>query len=467
MEIVNLTPHAINIRTKSGSIIIPVSDQVLRLETDRLDAGVIHVANLDIPLVLETYTGTEDLPNPKENTYFVVSRLVAERFQERSDLLYPTDLQRDDNGSIQFAQSLGVCHVETEEPQILVVLCGGNPMPLLLAVMTICPQDVVLLHSPQTKKTAEILSDVVKNRGLGINVSLLPINDSTDARSVLRALSTIDQPWRLDYTGGTKAMAAQARLAFEKSISAQPKWATYVDYANGEIRHDDGQKTKLRESGLSLSEIAYLHSVQLSQGPTFELAVENGLEISRHLLSIAAADLPIEEKLAAYKSGRAAVAPRMRNSKSGAPLKSGEWLEWLTLYLSESALSEVDGTEILGNQYLRFATGNTNAEVDVVVRVGSQVSLLTCGTTLREDGMLTDLKLKAMEAMQRGRQIGGDKTQVGLFCLASDKQVEKLEQQLFGQSTGPQHRVFGANTLLSYLSDSQKLEDLATWLRGV
>jgi hypothetical protein len=284
---------------------------------------------------------------------------------------------------------------------------------------------------------------------------------------VLRALSTIDQPWRLDYTGGTKAMAAQARLAFEKSISAQPKWATYVDYANGEIRHDDGQKTKLRESGLSLSEIAYLHSVQLSQGPTFELAVENGLEISRHLLSIAAADLPIEEKLAAYKSGRAAVAPRMRNSKSGAPLKSGEWLEWLTLYLSESALSEVDGTEILGNQYLRFATGNTNAEVDVVVRVGSQVSLLTCGTTLREDGMLTDLKLKAMEAMQRGRQIGGDKTQVGLFCLASDKQVEKLEQQLFGQSTGPQHRVFGANTLLSYLSDSQKLEDLATWLRGV
>ena len=146
--------------------------------------------------------------------------------------------------------------------------------------------------------------------------------------------------------------------------------------------------------------------------------------------------------------------------------KSGEWLEWLTLYLSENSLTDVDGTEILGNQYMRFATGNTNAEIDVVVRVGSQVSLLTCGTTLREDGMLTDLKLKAIEAMQRGRQIGGDKTQIGLFCLASDKQVEKLEQQLFGQTTGPRHRVFGASTLLSYLSDPQTLGDLAAWLAG-
>ena len=125
-----------------------------------------------------------------------------------------------------------------------------------------------------------------------------------------------------------------------------------------------------------------------------------------------------------------------------------------------------DGTESLCNQEMRFAKGKTNAEVDVVVRVGSQVSLLTCGTTLREDGMLTDLKLKAMEAMQRGRQIGGDKTQVGLFCLASDKQVEKLEQQLFDQSTGPQHRVFGASTLLHFLSDPQTLEDLAIWLHG-
>ena len=173
-----------------------------------------------------------------------------------------------------------------------------------------------------------------------------------------------------------------------------------------------------------------------------------------------------DEKIEAYKSGRMTVAPRMRNSKTGAALKSGEWLEWLTLYLSENALSDIDGTEILGNQYMRFATGNTNAEIDVVVRVGSQVSLLTCGTTLREDGMLTDLKLKAMEAMQRGRQIGGDKTQIGLFCLASDKQVEKLEQQLFGQTTGPRHRVFGASTLLSYLSDPQTLGDLAAWLAG-
>ena len=466
MEIVNLTPHAINFQTQSGPITIPVSDRVFRLETERSEVGLIQVGAHDIPLIYETYTGAKDLPVPKVNTYFVVSRLVAEKFPERTDLLYPTDLQRESDGTIQFARSLGVCQPVTDEPQTLVVLCGGNPMPLLLAVMTICPQDVVLLHSPQTKFTAEILADVIKNRGLGIKVSLLPIEDSTDAGSVLQALASIDRPWRLDYTGGTKAMAAQARLAFEKSRSPQPQWATYVDYAQGEIRHDDGQKTALRESGLTLSEIAHLHSVTLSQGPTFELAVDDGLEISRHLLSIAATELPIEEKMVVYKSGRAAVAPRMRNSKTGAPLKSGEWLEWLTLYLSENALSDIDGTEILGNQYMRFATGNTNAEIDVVVRVGSQVSLLTCGTTLREDGMLTDLKLKAMEAMQRGRQIGGDKTQIGLFCLASDKQVEKLEQQLFGQTTGPRHRVFGASTLLSYLSDPQTLGDLAAWLAG-
>ena len=466
MEIVNLTPHPINLQTESGSITIPVSGRVLRIKTERLEVGMIHISDHAIPLVYETYSGADDLPTPKDGTYFIVSRLVAEKFPERSDFLYPTELQRAGDGSIQSALSLGVCHPVTDEPQTLVVLCGGNPMPLLLAAMTLCPQEAVLLHSPQTRVTAEILADVIKNRGLGIKVTFLPIDDSTDARSVFQILATIDRPWRLDYTGGTKAMAAQARLAFEKSLSPQPQWATYVDYAQGVIRHDDGSKTTLRESGLMLSEIAHLHSVQLSQGPTFELEIEDGLEIARHLLSIAAADLANDEKIETYKSGRMTVAPRMRNSKTGAALKSGEWLEWLTHYLCENALSDVDGTEILCNQEMRFAKGKTNAEVDVVVRVGSQVSLLTCGTTLREDGMLTDLKLKAMEAMQRGRQIGGDKTQVGLFCLASDKQVEKLEQQLFDQSTGPQHRVFGASTLLHFLSDPQTLEDLANWLHG-
>ena len=110
MEIVNLTPHPINLQTKSGSITIPVSGRVLRIKTERLEVGMIHISEHAIPLVYETYSGADDLPTPKDGTYFIVSRLVAEKFPERSDFLYPTELQRAGDGSIQSALSLGVCH---------------------------------------------------------------------------------------------------------------------------------------------------------------------------------------------------------------------------------------------------------------------------------------------------------------------------------------------------------------------
>ena len=45
MEIVNLTPHPINLQTESGSITIPVSGRVLRIKTERLEVGMIHISD--------------------------------------------------------------------------------------------------------------------------------------------------------------------------------------------------------------------------------------------------------------------------------------------------------------------------------------------------------------------------------------------------------------------------------------
>ena len=146
---------------------------------------------------------------------------------------------------------------------------------------------------------------------------------------------------------------------------------------------------------------------------------------------------------------------------SGRALKEGEWLEWLTAELVATAIEESGDSEVAMNQHIDFGADVPNAELDVIVRVGSQVSLLTCGTTTSR-AMMSELKLKVMEAMQRVRQLAGDKAQVGLVCLASEQQIIKLNEQLRGSATMPAVRIFGSKELARFVDGD--ISELTRWL---
>lgn len=106
MEIINLTPHTVNLHRADGSVLtLAPSAPAPRLATIRRT-----IALIDGLEVVHTRLGEpEGVPDPREGTIFIVSALVAEHpaVANRTDLAYPGMAVRDDAGRVVGAQ--GIC----------------------------------------------------------------------------------------------------------------------------------------------------------------------------------------------------------------------------------------------------------------------------------------------------------------------------------------------------------------------
>lgn len=90
---VNLTPHALNVHTGKGVVIIDPSGEVARVATFSTAAPFIG----DVP-TCRTVTGeVTGLPEPIEGTIFIVSGMVAKE-APRPDVMSPGDLVRNESG---------------------------------------------------------------------------------------------------------------------------------------------------------------------------------------------------------------------------------------------------------------------------------------------------------------------------------------------------------------------------------
>ena len=98
-EVINLTPHAINI---VGYEEMPAAGLVPRVAMETKVVG--HVAG--IPISLTEYGRVEGLPE-KIDVSFIVSKMLKDACPDRSDLLYPAELVRDEKGNIIGCKSLG------------------------------------------------------------------------------------------------------------------------------------------------------------------------------------------------------------------------------------------------------------------------------------------------------------------------------------------------------------------------
>ena len=102
-KIINLTPHTINVVLEDRTIEIP-SSGVARCSQTTVPVGEIN----GIPLTATTFGEVIDLPEPTEDTLFIVSRLIMSACPERNDLLCPNELVRDEEGKIIGCKSFAV-----------------------------------------------------------------------------------------------------------------------------------------------------------------------------------------------------------------------------------------------------------------------------------------------------------------------------------------------------------------------
>ena len=107
-NIINLTPHAVNIVGDNDSIAItiPASGNVARCSQTIDIVGSVTLDSVAIPISASSYGEVVDLPAPQDNTYYIVSRLVMSACPARQDLLVPNDLVRNDAGQVIGCRSL-------------------------------------------------------------------------------------------------------------------------------------------------------------------------------------------------------------------------------------------------------------------------------------------------------------------------------------------------------------------------
>lgn len=105
MEIINCTPHNVNI-VKKGKIFRSFEKGQ---EVPRLSQKTKIVSELKgIPLTETSFGQCENLPEQKDSTYLIVSRMIKSAYPDRKDLLVPNGVVRDEQGNIIGCESLAI-----------------------------------------------------------------------------------------------------------------------------------------------------------------------------------------------------------------------------------------------------------------------------------------------------------------------------------------------------------------------
>lgn len=103
VNLINLTPHTVNIVTSTGEPVVTLPSEGL-VRCSQIDVPTGTVAGITITST--TYGEVEGLPEPAPNTYYIVSRLVLTACPDRTDLLVPNQVVRNEHGQIVGCQSL-------------------------------------------------------------------------------------------------------------------------------------------------------------------------------------------------------------------------------------------------------------------------------------------------------------------------------------------------------------------------
>jgi hypothetical protein len=259
----------------------------------------------------------------------------------------------------------------------LILLIGSNPLPNYLSALVLNPKKVYLMYTDQTESIMANLASALGNRLPGLDITEKLIGgDGTNAREVEMAIKKLPDNANLNYTGGTKIMAAHARMNFKGEKSQ----ASYLDERNDVLRFDDGNEEKLSGIGVPLEDILKLHGIStMDMKP--KPSTEEATRIAKRVL------LDLESKKCE---------------------KGDEWLEVWTGEVVKNCIGLEPTIGLTGQRI-----GRRQLEIDVLMVRGHKMYAISCTTKEKIAGC----KGKLLEIAIRARQLGGDLARAALVCL--------------------------------------------------
>lgn len=407
---------------------------------------------------------------------------------------------------------------------LLILLIGTNPLPDYLAACALRPTKIGLIHSSETQSMSDRLQEcLAKALDPTPDFELVCVADAVKASDIWREVSRLmhghRDSWRvlLNYTGGTKVMAAHALRAFYESGGRSAN-ASYLDDggpgASPALRFDDGKLRKLTEYGmppLRLETLLDLHGWRLHSGaPRQPAPTENDVQ---ELAGKVLADPPLAGRLyhelnASFPKG---ADPKKHTQQPFDPQElgltlsigafpteaqlqglanrderkswfdrwttflKGGWLEmwvaakiWETSVLSGSEQEPVSGFDVFRRDR------RVQAEIDVAVVRNYRSYFVSCTTATDK----ATCKQKLFEIAVRARQLAGDLARPALACLAEGHTLGQLRDEVEDETAGGgalqvpglgRVHVFGLEDLRAWAGwggAPPNLEGLRDWLES-
>ncbi|MEE2040796.1 CRISPR-associated protein [Nocardiopsis sp. CT-R113] len=162
-----------------------------------------------------------------------------------------------------------------DSPRTAVVLVGQNPTPALLSSLTLPADHLLLVGSDGTLPVARRVARAVGRLTDRASVRVLSVGpDPHDFGPVTDTLAAFhrdngEEPWFLDYTGGTKVMSVAAALFHEQALPRDRhpqvlRWRHYLDAQRDLLRTADGSHPgrPVVGDGVDLRTLAEIHGAR-------------------------------------------------------------------------------------------------------------------------------------------------------------------------------------------------------------
>lgn len=359
----------------------------------------------------------------------------------------------------------------------LLLLVGSNPLPNFLSARILAEKTsinkIVLFHTKETEAVKDQLKEQLEESLKNIPVEWKCIDKATHGKAVRQVFEGISASDHLNYTGGTKVMAAHARLAFKGDDSQ----ASYLDEREGVLRLDNSYEISLAECSfeLKLSEILKLHGIEYKNRTAYTpQPTEEDLSkiVDRVFREPQSAEELYKcfregEKFIKYKDAKKnPVSLEWGLSVSRVPestwnertydgwrtFLTGGWLEqWCAKQLKEILGQTVEISVSLNCE--RKGMGR-QFEIDVAFVRNYRLYVISCTTAQNKDMSLC--KSKLFEVAKRAQQLGGDLARSALVCLLhgsneNGSRVDQVQNDIKDIWDAPNTpKVFGLNNLKTW-----------------
>jgi len=394
----------------------------------------------------------------------------------------------------------------------LLLLVGSNPLPNYLSTLVLKPScSVTLLYTGETEEVMQRLKTAINSKGLDVQPQL--IGNASDMGEIRRVLNDLLQRLRerkgvvhLNYTGGTKVMAAHARMTFkeyfkeyENKNENEDGRASYLYERKGLLIFDDGYTLEVKGTRLTPDEILTLHGVQKTSETKDPDSDGKGLPTKADAHKVASAVLAGETPELAKKLyeihrenkkrrpiSNAKADPVNLKERFGLQLSvlllpgeenwnrkryekwceflEGKWLEVWVGNLIKGLVDDGDSVHVGVN----CQRGERQFEVDLLFIREPRLYLVSCTTTTK----ISLCKSKLFEVALRARQLGGDLARSALVCLlhGGDNRglfIDQLRLDIKDSWDAPNTpEVFGFDDLKAWAAPQgeRDLGLLETWL---